>query len=259
MGRHVPCYQPNMTFMTTVFRRLQRLGTVLGCFGALYSVNASASAQTVPEQLIGATEAFLEEQVPVYLQQGGIEGRYEIQVNRLDPRLRMPACDQPLYARLESPAQPVGRVTVRVGCETGTTWSLLVPAQVRLFRHVVVAQRPLTRGTVLTAQDIDLRERDIGTLNQGYLTEPEQTLGSKLTRQAGIDQVLSPNQLERAPVVYKGDHVVISAGGSALSVRMPGEAMSDGAIGEQIRVRNLSSQRIIRARITAPGQVAVDM
>lgn len=248
-----------MTLMTTIFRRLRRQGTLLAGWGALYCATAGATAQTVPEQLIGTTEAFLEEQVPLYLQQAGIDGRYEIQINRLDPRLRMPACEQPLYTRLESPAHPVGRVTVRVGCDAGAVWSLLVPAQVRLFRPVVVAQRPLPRGTILSAQDIDWRERDIGTLNQGYLTEPEQALGHKLTRQVGIDQVLSPNQLERAPVVRKGDHVVISAGGTALSVRMPGEALSDGALGEQVRVRNLSSNRVIRARITGPGQVMVDM
>ncbi|MNJ73549.1 flagellar basal body P-ring biosynthesis protein FlgA [compost metagenome] len=99
----------------------------------------------------------------------------------------------------------------------------------------------------------------MGTLTQGYLTEPEQALGSKLTRPVSIDQVLTPNHLERAPVVRKGDHVVISAGGAALSVRMPGEALQEGAIGEQVRVRNLSSQRIIKARISGPGQVVVDL
>ena len=134
-----------------------------------------------------------------------------------------------------------------------------MPAQVRLFRQVVVAQRPLARGAILEAQDIDWRERDVGTLTQGYLTEPEQALGSKLTRPVSIDQVLTPNHLERAPVVRKGDHVVISAGGASLSVRMPGEALQDGAIGEQVRVRNLSSQRIIKARISGPGQVVVDL
>lgn len=244
---------------TTVFRRARRLGAALTVAGALYPALAGAAAQTLPEHLIGAAEAFLEEQVANYLQRGGITGRYEIQVNRLDSRLRMPACDQPLVTSLESPAQPVGRVTVRVGCQGTTAWSLLVPAQVRLYRSVVVAQRPLARGTILSAQDIDWRERDIGTLNQGYLTEPEQALGSQLTRPVSIDQVLTPNHLERAPVVRKGDHVVISAGAASLSVRMPGEALEEGAIGQQVRVRNLSSQRIIRARISGPGQVVVDL
>ena len=246
--------------MTTVFRRLRGSLATLAALGALQAPGvAVAAAQTLPDQLIGATEAFLEEQVANYLQRAGIAGRHDIQVNRLDSRLRMPACDQPLVASLESPAQPVGRVTVRIGCQGSSAWSLLVPAQVRLYRQVVVAQRPLARGAILAAQDIDWRERDVGTLSQGYLTEPDQALGSKLTRPVSIDQVLTPNHLERAPVVSKGDHVVISAGGAALSVRMPGEALEEGAVGQQIRVRNLGSQRVIRARITGPGQVVVDL
>ena len=55
----------------------------------------------------------------------------------------------------------------------------------------------------------------------------------------------------------KGDHVIISARSGTLSVKMPGEALSDGGLSEQIRVKNLNSNRIIKARVTAPGQVEV--
>ena len=51
--------------------------------------------------------------------------------------------------------------------------------------------------------------------------------------------------------------VVISARSGTLSVKMPGEALSDGGLSEQIRVKNLNSKRVIRARVTAPGQVEV--
>jgi flagella basal body P-ring formation protein FlgA len=40
---------------------------------------------------------------------------------------------------------------------------------------------------------------------------------------------------------------------------MPGEALSDGGLSEQIRVRNLNSQRVVKARVTGPGQVEVSM
>ncbi|KPW30067.1 Flagellar basal-body P-ring formation protein FlgA [Pseudomonas coronafaciens pv. atropurpurea] len=42
-------------------------------------------------------------------------------------------------------------------------------------------------------------------------------------------------------------------------MRMPGEAMSDGGFNEQIRVKNLNSQRVIKASVTGPGQVEVAM
>ncbi|WP_246884635.1 response regulator, partial [Pseudomonas protegens] len=60
-----------------------------------------------------------------------------IQVNQLDPRMRMPNCDKELTANLESPAQPLGRVTVKVRCEGASPWTVFVPAQVKLFREVV--------------------------------------------------------------------------------------------------------------------------
>ena len=64
---------------------------------------------TLPDLLIGVTQGFLEFTVEDYLATTQTPGRYEIQVNQLDPRLRMPMCDKELTASLESPAQPIGR------------------------------------------------------------------------------------------------------------------------------------------------------
>ncbi|MEB3733301.1 hypothetical protein ULF88_02320 [Halopseudomonas pachastrellae] len=69
----------------------------------------------------------------------GLQARHEIQLSRLDQRLRLPLCnDDALSASLESPATPVGRVTVRVSCSAPSPWRLFVPAQVSLFQPVVV-------------------------------------------------------------------------------------------------------------------------
>ncbi|MNE08036.1 flagellar basal body P-ring biosynthesis protein FlgA [compost metagenome] len=229
------------------------------CCLLLFGNRLLADAATLPEQLIGVTQGFLEFTVEDYLATTQTEGRYEIQVNQLDPRLRMPLCDKELTASLESPAQPLGRVTVRVRCDGSGPWTVFVPAQVRLFRNVVVSTRPMKRESVLGEQDVALRERDVGLLKQGYLTALDQALGQKLVRSTVIDQVLGPVHLEQAEVIRKGDHVVITARSGTLSVRMPGEALSKGSTSEQIRVRNLNSKRVVKARVTGPGQVEVAM
>ncbi len=203
------------------------------------------------------TQGFLEFTVEDYLATGQIEGRYEIQVNNLDPRLRLAHCDKELTASLESPAQPIGRVTVRIRCEGLSPWTIFVPAQVKLFREVVTMTHPLKRGIVVDYADVTLRERDISLISQGYLTAIELAVGQKLLRPMVSDQVLTLTHLEQAATVRKGDQVVISARSGTLSVKMPGEALSDGGLSEQIRVKNLNSNRVIRARITAPGQVEV--
>ena len=248
---------------TSSFRQqsAQRLGAllVLLALPATGYSGAATAAVTSSDELLGATEAFLEQSVVDYLQRSEIQGRHEIQVNRLDPRLRMPLCDAPLSVTLESPAQPLGRVTTRVRCDGSSPWTVFVPAEVRLYRDVVVLTRPLKRMSVVGATDLGMVERDVAQLRQGYLTDPAQAIGKKLTRQLPSDQVLAPNHLQVAEAIRRGDQVVISTSSGTVNVRMPGEALSDGAPGQQIKVRNLRSQRVIRARVVGPGQVEVAM
>jgi flagella basal body P-ring formation protein FlgA len=250
------------TETTTTRRSLAKCRYWLAVVPALlvlgYSALAIANA-TRPEQLIGAGEVFLEQAVSEYLQRSNIAGRHEIQINRLDPRLRLPLCQQPLTTTLESPAEPIGRVTLRVRCDGAAPWTVFVPGQVRLYREVVIASRPLKRDNLVTDMDVVLAERDVGLLNQGYLTTLQQALGKKLTRALLPDQVLAPIHVQLAEAIRKGDQVVISARSGGISVRMPGEALSDGTIGRQISVRNQRSNRVIKARVVGPGQVEVAM
>ncbi|WP_411383001.1 flagellar basal body P-ring formation chaperone FlgA [Pseudomonas sp. L7] len=246
---------------TTFFRRLTRLLAIPLAIACLLASGARTLADsfTLPEQLIGVTQGFLEFTVEDYMTRTQTVGRYDIQVNNLDPRLRMPVCSQQLDASLESPAQPLGRVTVRVRCDGTSPWTVFVPAHVKLFRDVVVMTRPLKRESVITEGDVALRERDVSTLGQGFLSELDQAVGMKLLRPTILDQVLTLQQLEQADVIRKGDHVVITARSGGLSVRMPGEALSKGGLTEQIRVRNLNSQRVVKATVVGPGQVEVAM
>jgi flagella basal body P-ring formation protein FlgA len=251
-----------MNAITTFFRRLMaqghRYAVVLPALSLFGYSSLQAAETTSPEQLIGTAEGFLDVEVQDYLERADIEGRSEIKVNSLDPRLSLAACDQDLTASLEG-TRPIGRVAVRIQCEGSSPWTIFVPAQVRLFREVVAVARPLKRAQLMTMEDVKLVERDVSSANQGYLTSLDQAVDKKLTRPLMVDQVISPAHVEQAEVIRKGDQVVISARSGKINVRMPGEALSDGYPGEQIRIRNLNSKRVIKARVIGPGQVEVEM
>jgi flagella basal body P-ring formation protein FlgA len=250
-----------MDTKTTFFRHLRQalLGPLVAMCVFACGNAALADDITSPEQLIGATQGFLEFTVEDYLATSQTEGRYTIEVAQLDPRLRMAACDRPLSVSQQSQGVPLGRVTAKVRCEGSSPWTVFVGATVKLYRQVVVTTRPLKRETVLAEGDIALREQDVGLLGQGYLTELEQALGQMLVRPTVNNQVLTPVHLQQVAVIAKGDQVVITARAGTLAVRMPGEALSDGGLSAQIRVRNLNSQRVVKARVTGPGQVEVSM
>ncbi|WP_332769164.1 flagellar basal body P-ring formation chaperone FlgA [Pseudomonas koreensis] len=243
--------------LTAPLRRVLASACAIGCL--FFGSPANADAVTLPDMLIGVTQGFLEFTVEDYLTSSQTEGRYEIEVNQLDPRMRMPMCDKELTATLESPARPLGRVTVKVRCEGASPWTVFVPAQVRLFREIVTSTRALKRAGIIEPQDVTLRERDVSQINQGFLTSVDEAIGQKLTRPTVADQVITQVHLEQAEVIRKGDQVVITARSGTLAVRMPGEALANGGLKEQIRVKNLNSQRVIKAQVTAPGQVEVAM
>ncbi|RJX80588.1 flagellar basal body P-ring formation chaperone FlgA [Pseudomonas sp. LS-2] len=253
-----------MNTQTTVSRRLTSAtrhflsAVVAVCLLGTAGLSRAENV-TLPEQLIGVTQGFLEFTVEDYLATSQTQGRYEIEVKQLDPRLRMPHCDKDLTASLESPAQPIGRVTVKIRCESSSPWTVFVPAQVHLFRNVVTVVRPMKRDAIVSEGDIAMRERDVGLLGQGFLDSLDQAVGQKVVRPTVIDQILTPVHLQQPEMVRKGDQVVINARSGSMSVRMPGEALSDGGFNEQIRVKNLNSKRVIKANIVAPGQVEVPM
>jgi flagella basal body P-ring formation protein FlgA len=252
-----------MNALTTLYRRIvaKRLvfAGVVPALGLLGYSSLHAAPLTLPEELIGATEGFLEFTIEDYLQRSEIPARYEIQVNPLDPRLRLAACDSDLTQSLESPAQPIGRVTVRVSCEGTSPWTVFIPAQVRIFRPVAVLKNPLKRDSIIGPTDIAMIEQDLGLLSRGYISDPEQAIGKKLTRPLQADQVLTPAVLQLAESIRRGDQVVITARSGGISVRMQGEALAGGTLDQQISVRNLSSQRVVKARVIGPGQVEAGM
>lgn len=204
-----------------------------------------------------AAESFLRNHYDALAQGTGQEA--SISVNGLDPRLQLSACDKPLTPTLQGNGSHGGRVTVKVRCTGTRPWAVYVTAKVNIVMPVAVAARSLPRGTLLHSEDISLETRNIASLPRGYVTDISRI------EQLEIKRPLRPGDLIRLPnlaqptAIHRGDEVAIEANTGAISVVMPGEAMSDGRIGQQISVRNRKSSRIIKARVVAPGRVQVVM
>jgi flagella basal body P-ring formation protein FlgA len=58
-------------------------------------------------------------------------------------------------------------------------------------------------------------------------------------------------------LVKRGERVNIQSGKAGVLISATGTAMADGAKGQKINVKNLSSQRVIQATVVDSGQVSV--
>ena len=70
--------------------------------------------------------------------------------------------------------------------------------------------------------------------------------------------MLTSHLVKAGMMIFKGDTVMITAKKAGMEVNMPGEALSDGRKGKQIRVRNIKSERIITGKVVGPGLVEVN-
>lgn len=185
--------------------------------------------------------------------------RTEITVGKLDPRLRLPRCQQPLTAAPLAGSRPDGNTTITVRCDGDKPWRVHVPVTVSRYAPVVIAARPLQRGKPVTQQDFIVQERNVATLRSGYFEDIQMLIGRLPRRTLPQGGVLTPNDLDAAKLIRRGDRVTISTRGAGVSVKMAGTALSDGGKGERIQVKNLSSGRTVEVTVEAPGQVRAAM
>lgn len=195
----------------------------------------------------------------------------EVMIAPLDERLKIQTCQKPLT--LDHPF--ASKETVRVRC-TEPVWQLylqisapsssLAPpvsnssnsAQIAAQspRTLVVTRRLLQRGTILQADMLEEVQASAGTADTQLLSQLKDAQQAELTRDIAAGQPLRLSDVRRAVLVKQGQTVMMSIGNSTdfqITVRM--EAMQDGRMGEQVKLKNPESGRQVSGVVTGPNMV----
>ncbi|OUR73550.1 flagella basal body P-ring formation protein FlgA [Methylophaga sp. 41_12_T18] len=183
----------------------------------------------------------------------------QIMMTPLDKRLRLKACETKLEAFANNPILGLGKQTIGVKCKSPVAWTVYVPVKVIVLEPVVVALRPLAVHHVISEADIKLQSRDIGSLRKGYIKKSQQIIGQQLKYPLAMGTVISPNMLRPLKVIARGEQIMLVATAGKMEVRMSGMALSDGSLGQKVRVKNISSKRIVEGVVEGPGVVKVTM
>jgi len=77
-----------------------------------------------------------------------------IETGRLDPRLRLKRCQQPLTVSPLSQRNNSANMTVIVKCETSSPWTIYIPIKIKTYIRVAVANHPLSRRVPISKEDI---------------------------------------------------------------------------------------------------------
>lgn len=187
------------------------------------------------------------------------EGRIQVTADKMDSRLQLGACEEnqlEVFNPYQTPMLKTSTMGIRCK-ETENHWTLYVPIKITLLKPVYVAKRMLVRGSPIREDDLYQTELDVQLLRHGYFIDKEELIGQICKQNIEPDSPLTPNNIELAKLVHKGEQVSIVATDGNLTISMNGIALSTGALGELIKVKNISSKRIIETRVLADKKVGV--
>ena len=185
----------------------------------------------------------------------------------LDPRLQVRSCStalmmdtpfsSPETVRVRCP-QPAWQLFVRVsfaGARTPVAPPVVAvrpPEQ----RRVLLAAMPLQRGMALDESHVTVVEMEASRLPANALEQPSEVRNTEAVRDIRAGTPLKRFDIRPVIMVRKGQMVLISIGsGGTYQVSARVEAMQDGRLGEQIRLRNPESGRMLSGVVLGPNQV----
>lgn len=176
------------------------------------------------------------------------------EVAPLDKRLKQPYCVNGISRKIIS-NKIKSNTSVKINCADPTPWSTYVRVRVNTLLQVTVSKGALSKGQVLSSENIETTFMDQSRIRNGGYTSPEALYGVRLKRNINTGKVIKARDI---CFVCKGDKVTINANKGSLSISASGIALGDANIGGSVKVQNSRTQRIVVGSATGLKQVAVN-
>lgn len=182
---------------------------------------------------------------------------FKIQLGKIDHRLRLPHCEDPLKVFKAPGNHHFGNVSVGVRCKNPKPWTVYTSSRIAVYKHVVVLTKAVPRGAMITNRTITKKRVDLSRTHRQYATELDEVLGKIAKRPLATGSVLNINALSNPKAITYGQQVIILARAGGIHIRMKGTALMDGSTGQRIRVKNANSNRIVEGIVISKGIVRV--
>ncbi|MEZ4753176.1 MAG: flagellar basal body P-ring formation chaperone FlgA, partial [Bdellovibrionota bacterium] len=113
------------------------------------------------------------------------------------------------------------------------------------------------RGAVIGSDDVVMARLNSTAIPNDAAVEIKDIIGLETDQAIGYGEVFRRNKLAIPPVIARGQKVAIQYKSKFLEASAIGIAEESGIEGDEIRVRNRVSEKVVFGTIIAPGLVRV--
>ena len=133
-----------------------------------------------------------------------------------------------------------------------------VRTSIEIQEKYLTSARQIKKNTVVQPEDVQVAKRWVRTLSLRSLSDPQSVIGKRLTADIGPDREIKQSMVSEPIMVKRGEVVRIVLDGGQMALTTTGTAEENGTDGQKIRVKNLSSQKVIMAEVVHKGMVKVE-
>lgn len=180
-------------------------------------------------------------------------GTLEATAANIDTRIFATDCPAGLSTSSSSVNPSASNITVLVECPDDD-WRIYVPVRLTRTGPQVVLTTALSRGQLISSQDVTVSMVDLQRFRRQGFSSIDAVVGAKTKKNLRAGEVIEQRDI---CVVCRNETVTIKATNLGMTITTKGVALTDGSHGEQIRVKNSKSNRIIEGRVTGISEVTV--
>lgn len=164
-----------------------------------------------------------------------------------------------LSPRLRGTPAPRGNVTVDVEIQVDGRPDGVLPVTflIRTYEDLPVLARPIQRGDVLAASDLEHRRVETTRLATLPLTDASSLVGHISKRALHVGSYLAPKDFDMPVLVKRNQPVTLVFRSGALRVETFGIARAEGSLDDIVRVENLKTRKVVYGRVSAAGVVEI--
>ena len=133
-----------------------------------------------------------------------------------------------------------------------------VRVRIEVLRDFVVSTNNLGRDALVTANDISLQKKWVRVIPLNAISALEDVAGKIMCVSIRPNTEITRNMLKELMPVKKGKMVHIVLDNGVMKIMAMGLSEEDGAEGAIVKVRNITSSKIIYARVIGQSKVKVD-
>lgn len=165
----------------------------------------------------------------------------EITVSRLDPRVKLQACDQ-LSPFLTPGSKAWGKITLGIQCSSPKPWTIYLAANIRVFGDYFATNKAVNLGQVLSEQDLVKLHGEISNQPAGVITELEQAIGKTMLASYSAGVSLRKDMFKIIPVIQQGQTIKVSSSGVGFTVSNEAIALNNAGEGQIAKAKTMSGQ-----------------